>query len=103
MLLLIKRLISRTQCDDIHHLGRWSLRNNLTRDLITVCDFFSKNICNVCVHFKSSPFELYRLLEDPKYEKGPLEMLSPELFAVPYKSHSDFVESHDKYNIVVCF
>lgn len=40
--LLIKRLISRTQCDDIHHLGRWSLRNNLTRDLITVCVFLVK-------------------------------------------------------------
>ena len=30
-------------------------------------------------------------------------MLSPHLFAVPYKSHSEFVESHDKYNIVVSF
>jgi hypothetical protein len=64
--------------------GRWSLQNNLTRDCIT-----------------SSPFELHSLLEDPKLEKGPVEMLSRDLFTVPYKRRLDFVDSHNKYNIVI--
>ena len=64
--------------------GRWSMRNNMTQDLIT-----------------ESPQKLYKLLADPKLEKGAVEMLSPTLFAVPFTSKSDFVESHDKYNIVL--
>lgn len=60
------------------------MQNNLTQDCIT-----------------GSPFELHNLLENKKLEKGAVEMLSPDLFAVPYKSHSDFVESHNKYNVVI--
>ena len=65
-------------------LGRWSLQNNLTQDCIT-----------------TSPYELHQVLENDKLEKGPVEMLAPDLFAVPYKSKSDFVTSHSKYNIVI--
>jgi hypothetical protein len=64
--------------------GRWGLRNNLTKDLVT-----------------GNPVELHRLLNDPKVECGAVEMFSPRLFAVPYRKHSDFVESHDKYNIAI--
>jgi len=28
-------------------------------------------------------------------------MLTPDLFAVPYKNHREFVRPHDKYNIVL--
>ena len=65
-------------------LRRWSLRNNLTKDLIT-----------------NSPYELYKVLEDPKLVKGSVKILTEDLFAVPYKSLSDFAESHNKYNVVI--
>ena len=50
---------------------------------------------------KTSPYELIKLLENPKYEVGHVEMLTEELYAVPYRSLSDFAESHDKYNVVI--
>ena len=65
-------------------LGRWSLQNNLTQDCIT-----------------GSPYELHTILENNKLEKGPVEMLSQDLFAVPYKSRNDFATSHNKYNIII--
>ena len=64
--------------------GRWGLRTNLTKDLIT-----------------DNPMELHRLLNDPKVECGAVEMFSPKIFAVPYRKHADFVKSHDKYNIIL--
>ena len=64
--------------------GRWGLRTNLTKDLIT-----------------DNPLELHRLLNDPKVECGAVEMFSPQIFAVPYRKHADFVKSHDKYNIIL--
>ena len=60
------------------------MQNNLTQDCIT-----------------TSPYELFNILENDKLEKGPVEMLSPDLFAVPYKTKNDFARSHNKYNIVI--
>ena len=64
--------------------GRWGLRTNLTKDLIT-----------------ENPLELHRLLNGPKVECGAVEMFSPRIFAVPYLKHADLVKSHDKYNIIL--
>uniref|UniRef100_A0A914M031 DNA-directed DNA polymerase n=1 Tax=Meloidogyne incognita TaxID=6306 RepID=A0A914M031_MELIC len=64
--------------------GRWALRCNLTKDCIT-----------------SSPAKLHTVLNDPKLEIGAIEMLTPDLYAVPYKSRREFVRPHDKYNIVL--
>ena len=60
------------------------MQNNLTQDCIT-----------------TSPYELFNILENDKLEKGPVEMLSPDLFAVPYKTKNDFARSHNKYNIII--
>jgi hypothetical protein len=64
--------------------GRWALRCNLVKDLIT-----------------NSPIELHELLNDPKFEVGCVEMLGNDLFAVPYKRKNEFVKSHERYNIVL--
>jgi hypothetical protein len=64
--------------------GRWALRCNLVKDLIT-----------------NSPVELHSLLNDPKFEVGCVEMLGNDLFAVPYKRKNEFVKSHERYNIVL--
>jgi len=64
--------------------GRWGMRCNLTRDLITSC-----------------PVELHTVLNDPKLELGAVEALAPDLFAVPYQSKREFARPHDKYNIVI--
>nr|CAD2182349.1 unnamed protein product [Meloidogyne enterolobii] len=64
--------------------GRWALRCNLTQDCIT-----------------SSPIKLHAILNDPKLEVGAIEMLTPDLFAVPYKNRREFVRPHDKYNIIL--
>uniref|UniRef100_A0A914MNU5 DNA-directed DNA polymerase n=2 Tax=Meloidogyne TaxID=189290 RepID=A0A914MNU5_MELIC len=64
--------------------GRWALRCNLTQDCIT-----------------SSPMKLHTILNDPKLELGAIEMLTTDMFAVPYKNRSEFIRPHDKYNIVL--
>jgi hypothetical protein len=40
-------------------------------------------------------------LNDPKKEVGAVEMLAPDLFAVPYQNRQEFVRPHSRYNIVV--
>nr|CAD2208735.1 unnamed protein product [Meloidogyne enterolobii] len=64
--------------------GRWALRCNLAQDCIT-----------------SSPIRLHTILNDPKLELGAIEMLTPDLFAVPYKNRREFIRPHNKYNIVL--
>uniref|UniRef100_A0A914NB71 DNA-directed DNA polymerase n=2 Tax=Meloidogyne incognita TaxID=6306 RepID=A0A914NB71_MELIC len=64
--------------------GRWALRCNLTQDCIT-----------------SSPVKLHTVLNDPKLEIGAVEMLTPGLFAVPFRNRREFVRPHEKYNIVL--
>nr|CAD2205760.1 unnamed protein product [Meloidogyne enterolobii] len=54
--------------------GRWALRCNLSKDLIT-----------------RSPVELHEVLNDPKLEVGAVEMLATDLFSVPYQSKREFV------------
>jgi hypothetical protein len=49
----------------------------------------------------SCPVELHTLLNDPKKEIGAVEMLAPDLFAVPYQNRQEFIRPHAKYNIVV--
>jgi len=49
----------------------------------------------------SSPAKFHTVLNDPKLEIGAIEMLTPDLYAVPYKSRREFVRPHDKYNIVL--
>jgi hypothetical protein len=58
--------------------------NIFLQDLITKC-----------------PVELHTILNDPKLEVGAVEMLGPDLFAVPYQHRREFVRPHDKYNIVI--
>uniref|UniRef100_A0A914NEM0 DNA-directed DNA polymerase n=3 Tax=Meloidogyne TaxID=189290 RepID=A0A914NEM0_MELIC len=64
--------------------GRWALRCNLTQDCIT-----------------SSPVKLHTILNDPKLEVGAVEMLTPDLFAVPFRNKREFVRPHEKYNIAL--
>ena len=87
-LVFTKQFDSRLHIKKCMRLSRTHLRCITTSHVIRRC-------------ITTSHYELRQVLENDKLEKGPLEMLAPELFAVPYKSKSAFVTSHSKYNIVI--
>ncbi len=64
--------------------GRWSLRNNLTRTLIT-----------------SKPENLHAVLNNRTLVIGAIQMLNDDLFMVDYQKKNDFVTPHSKYNVVL--
>lgn len=64
--------------------GRWSLKNDVSTDIIT-----------------NRPSEFWSIVNDPKHEIGTIQRIDDGLYMLNYKKKRDFIRSHAKYNVVL--